>query len=86
MTIHYSSREFNQQVARARRATRVGPVFITNRGEPEQVLLSIGDYRRLTATKLTLGELLSNPEVAALDFDIPPRTVEPIVDPFADDD
>lgn len=86
MTAHFTSREFNQQVTRARRATREGPVFITNRGEPEQVLLSIADYRRLSATRLTLGDLLSNSEVADINLELPSRTVEPLEDPFAADD
>lgn len=43
-----SSREFNQDTSRAKKATRHGPVFITDRGKPAHVLLSMEDYLRLT--------------------------------------
>ena len=36
-----TSRELNQDVARAKRAAKSGPVFITDRGKPAHVLLSI---------------------------------------------
>jgi len=35
-----SSREFEQNVLRAKKAANSGPVFITNRGNPAHVLLS----------------------------------------------
>ena len=35
-----SSRELNQDVTRAKKATKAGPVFITDRGKPAHVLLS----------------------------------------------
>ena len=85
MTVQFTSREFNQQIARARRAASDGPVFVTDRGKLKQVLLSIEDYRRLTARRPSLGELLSNPEVAEIDFELPPRTVQPFHNPFDDD-
>ncbi|AAW59752.1 hypothetical protein GOX2688 (plasmid) [Gluconobacter oxydans 621H] len=44
----FSSREFNQDTSRAKKAAVEGPVFITDRGKPAHVLLSIDDYRRLT--------------------------------------
>ena len=43
-TTTLSSRELNQDVGRAKRAARLGPVFITDRGRPAHVLLSIEDY------------------------------------------
>lgn len=42
-----SSREFNQDAGRAKKAARRGPVFITDRGRPAHVLLTIEDYRKL---------------------------------------
>ncbi|WP_425230965.1 type II toxin-antitoxin system Phd/YefM family antitoxin [Sphingomonas sp.] len=85
MTVQYSSREFNQQTARARRAALQEPVFITDRGEPKHVLLSIEEYRRLSATRLSLADLLTNADVADIDLELPPRVIEPFVYPFADD-
>ncbi|HEY4713325.1 MAG TPA: type II toxin-antitoxin system Phd/YefM family antitoxin [Aquirhabdus sp.] len=48
--ITLSSREFNQDTSRAKKATQEGPVFITDRGRPAHVLLSIKDYQLLTHT------------------------------------
>jgi prevent-host-death family protein len=36
-----SSREFNQDTSKAKKAAKSGPVFITDRGRPAHVLLSI---------------------------------------------
>jgi len=44
----FTSREFNQDTARAKRAAEKGPVFITDRGEPSHVLLSKEEFDRLT--------------------------------------
>ena len=41
-----SSREFNQDTSRAKRAAKRGPVFITNRGRPSHVLLTVEEYQR----------------------------------------
>lgn len=54
-----SSREFNQDTGRAKKAARSGPVFITDRGRPAHVLLTIEDYRRLTRSQTSIVELLS---------------------------
>lgn len=66
-----SSREFNQGVARARRAAERGPVFITDRGKPAHVLLSIADYRRLTGARRNIVEALSMPDLAKTDIEVP---------------
>lgn len=64
-----TSRELNQDIARAKREAADGPVFITDRGKPSHVLLSIEDYRRLTGRSRTLGEALAMPGVADIEFD-----------------
>ena len=65
-----SSREFNQDTGRAKRATQEGPVFITDRGRPAHVLLSINDYRKLAPRELNLVDALAQ----ETDFDFePPR-------------
>ena len=63
VTRHFTSREFNQDVA-AKRAAREGPVIVTDRGEPAHVLLSWDEYRRLSIARPGLADLLSFPEVA----------------------
>ena len=59
MVTTISSREFNQDAAGAKRAAREGPVFITDRGRPAHVLLSIDDYRRLSGEQRSLVERLA---------------------------
>jgi prevent-host-death family protein len=67
-----SSREFNQDTSRAKKAAFDGPVFITDRGRPAHVLLSIEDYRRITGGRRSLVDALSMPGLADIEFD-PPR-------------
>lgn len=70
-----TSREFNQDASRAKRHAEQGPVFITDRGRPAHVLLTIEDYRRLTGTKPKIADLLAMPGIADIDLDslIPKR-------------
>lgn len=71
MTIStFSSREFNQDVSRIKKATTQGPVFITDRGHPAHVLLSIEDYLKLTQTKETIVDLLAMPDSADIDLEV----------------
>ena len=68
-----SSREFNQETGKAKKAALKGPVFITHRGQPSHVLLSMDDYRKLTGKGLSLAEALADPRSEAdFAFD-PPR-------------
>lgn len=67
----FTSREFSRNVARAKKATRAGPVFITERGRPAHVLLAVEDFRQLSGTRRNLVEALSMPELAETDFDSP---------------
>jgi prevent-host-death family protein len=64
-----SSREFNQDVSRAKRAANKGPVVITDRGEPAYVLMSHEAYKRLAGSDLSLLELLYYPGADEIDFD-----------------
>lgn len=66
----FTSREFNQDTGRAKKAAERGPVFITDRGEPAHVLLSIADYRRLAGSKRRISELLGMPGIADIELDI----------------
>lgn len=56
-----SSREFNQDTSRAKKAASEGPVFITDRGKPAHVLLSIEEYRRITGQQDSIIEMLGLP-------------------------
>jgi prevent-host-death family protein len=71
-TTTVSSREFNQDVSKAKRAALNGPVFITDRGHPAHVLLSIEKYQQITDNKKSIAELLAMPDAENIDFE-PPR-------------
>ncbi len=68
----FSSREFNQDTTGAKKAAANGPVFITDRGRPSHVLLTIDEYHRLTSTEENLVDLISMPEDDDIDF-VPPK-------------
>lgn len=56
-----SSREFNQDTGRAKRAARRGPVVITDRGRPSHVLLTFDEYNRLASRGHNVIDLLGAP-------------------------
>lgn len=64
-----TSREFNQDAGRAKRAAMEGPVFITDRGEPAHVLLTIEDYKKLAGPARNLAEMLACPDSESFDFE-----------------
>ncbi len=74
MITTFSSREFNQDSARAKKAALNGPVIITDRGKPTHVLLSIEAYQNLTGRNSNIADLLAMPGVADLDLEIPSRS------------
>lgn len=64
-----SSRKFNQDTSGAKKAATTGPVFITDRGRPAHVLMSIDEYRKLTATHKNIIDLLAMPDDDKSDFE-----------------
>lgn len=66
-----SSREFNQDASGAKKAAQRGPVFITDRGRPAHVLLTIEDYQALAGGTASIIELLAMPGVENIDFEAP---------------
>lgn len=56
-----SSREFNQDVSQAKRAARFEPVFVTDRGRPTHVLMSIEAFRRLSGEIDSIVDMLAMP-------------------------
>lgn len=70
-----TSREFNQDAGGAKRAAEQGPVYITDRGRPAHVLLSIDEYRRLTEPGRTIVDLIGMPE-NDIDFEPAKATIE----------
>ena len=71
-----SSRELNQDVTRAKKATKSGPVIITDRGKPAHVLLSIEEYQRLTKQRRNIADSLAMPGVADIEFEPQRLTLE----------
>ena len=67
-----TSRQFNQDVSRAKRAADDGPVIISDRGQPAYVLLRHDTYRRLVGGGPSILELLHQPGAEDVEFD-PPR-------------
>jgi prevent-host-death family protein len=67
-----TSREFNQDVGRAKKAAKKGPVFITDRGRPAHVLLSIDEYQTLTGKQKSIVEMLAMPGGEEIEFDPEP--------------
>jgi prevent-host-death family protein len=59
-----TSREFNQDVSSAKRMARMEPVFVTDRGRPTHVLVSIDAYRRLSGQVESILDLLSERDTA----------------------
>ncbi|QFY41340.1 type II toxin-antitoxin system Phd/YefM family antitoxin [Candidatus Methylospira mobilis] len=67
-----SSREFNQDTGRAKKAALVGPVFITDRGQPAHVLLTFDEYRKITGGRTKIADLLALPGSEDIELEIAP--------------
>lgn len=66
-----SGRDFNQYASEAKRAANKGLVFITDRGRPSHVLMSIEYYNSLKGNNKKIADLLAMPEDTDFDFEIP---------------
>jgi prevent-host-death family protein len=58
------SREFNQDISAAKRLARLEPVFVTDRGRPTHVLMSIQAFRELSGQRESIVDLLAMPGAA----------------------
>jgi hypothetical protein len=68
-----SSRQFNQDASRAKKAALAGPVFITDRGRPAHVLLTFDEYKKITGGHTKIADLLALPGVEEIELDLTPR-------------
>lgn len=68
-----TSREANQDFSRAKREAKSGPVIITERGRPANVLLTYDEYRRLTERRTNIVDALQMPGQEEIEFEPPPR-------------
>lgn len=64
-----SSREFNQDAGGAKKAAGKGPVFITDRGRPAHVLLTIEAYQKLTGGSAGIIDMLAMPGAEDVAFE-----------------
>jgi prevent-host-death family protein len=67
-----SSRAFNQDASKAKKAAQSGPVIITDRGRPAHVLMTFKDYKHLTRQPTRIADLLAMPEAQDADFETTP--------------
>ena len=67
-----SARDFNRDVSAAKRSASVEPVFITDRGTPSHVLLSVEQYNRLVADQRNIVDWLSADD----DIELVPGRIE----------
>jgi prevent-host-death family protein len=66
-----SSRQFNQDAGKAKKAAQAGPVFITDRGRPAHVLLTFEEYKKITGGRSKIADLLAMPGTADLELEHP---------------
>lgn len=71
-----TSREFNQDTGRAKKAASKGPVFITDRGQAAHVLLTIEEYRRLAGKPVSIADALAMPGGEDIEFDPPKANIK----------
>jgi prevent-host-death family protein len=78
--------QVNQNFSLAKQAVAVGPVTITERGEPSLVLLQHSEFKRLQqAANASKSEVIKTPlwqlaqqfGVEDIEFELPERAVEP---------
>ena len=80
MTTTVSSREFNQDLGKAKKAAQRGPVVIADRGRPSHVLLTYRAYEEMLGRRRNILELLAMPEADEIEFE-PPRMLDGIFKP-----
>ena len=66
-----SSRQFNQDSSKAKKAAKSGPVIITDRGRPSHVLLTYSEYKKITRGQSKIADLLAMPGIEGIEFEIP---------------
>lgn len=73
-----SARDFSRDFARAKRSAGQGPVFITDRGKPRYVLMTVDEYHRNAgAGKHSLLALMDAlPSTEGVEFDPPTLDVK----------
>ena len=71
-----SSRALNQDVTRAKKAAKNGPVIVTDRDRPAHVLLRFEDDQRLTGQRRNIADALAMRGAGNVEFEPPRLTIE----------
>ena len=66
-----SSRQFNQDASKAKKAAAAGPVIITDRGRPSHVLLTFDEYQKISGSRGSIAEMLAMPAIDDIELTIP---------------
>lgn len=77
-----SSREFNQDTGRAKKATETGPVVITDRGKPAHVLMTFSDYQRAMGKSKNILDLVGMKGASDVEFE--PAKISSLFKPIED--
>ncbi len=77
-----SSREFNQDTGRAKKASETGPVFITDRGKPAHVLMTFSDYQRVVGKRKNILDLVGMRGAGEIKFE--PEKIQGLTKPIGD--
>ncbi|MES2889011.1 MAG: type II toxin-antitoxin system Phd/YefM family antitoxin [Pseudomonadota bacterium] len=64
-----SSRELNRNSGKAKRATQLGPVVITDRGRPAHVLLTFEHYQKLASPFVRITDMLAMSNEDEIEFE-----------------
>lgn len=73
----FTSRDFNREPGRIKRAATIGPVIITERGQPALAVLPYADYERLRRPPVGIVEAISMPGLSDIEFDTARPTHHP---------
>ena len=82
MITTFSSREFNQDTGRAKKASETGPVFITDRGKPAHVLMTFSDYQRVVGKRKNILDLVGMRGAGEIEFE--PERMQGFAKPLGD--
>ena len=75
-----SSREFNQDTGRAKKASEIGPVIITDRGKPAHVLMTFSDYQRVVGKTKNILDLVGMKGAGEIEFE--PSKIQSLIKPI----
>jgi len=82
MVTTLSSREFNQDTGKAKKATETGPVVITDRGKPAHVLMTFSDYQRVIGKRKNILDLVGMKGAGDIKFE--PAKITALLKPIED--